>query len=136
MELQPSLNWEPDIFYNCYFFPQYIFHSEAAPWRSLTVFIIFVQYSIMRFLKIIGPLLFFSFLGLQNLNAQTQSKTKVEQKPPVVKKQLTQVKSVPVATKSKTALKSASKQKMTAHKQQIKKAVRKKNITRRPIRRR
>ncbi len=90
----------------------------------------------MRFTKIIGFLIILSFLGLQSLNAQIQSKTKVVQKPLVLKKKITKVKSVPIATKSKTILKSASKQKMNARKQQIKKAVRKSRITRRPIRRR
>ncbi len=89
------------------------------------------NYKMMRFTKIIGFLLFFSLFGLQNLNAQTQNKTiSTEKKPPPT------VKTVPTVTKNKTVLKTATKQAVTARKQQIKKAVRKTNITRRPIRRR
>ena len=84
----------------------------------------------MRFTKIIGFLLLLSFLGLQNLNAQTQKKTTTQKKPPAT------VKTVPASTKSKTALKTITKKATTARKQQIKKAVRRSNITRRPIRRR
>lgn len=84
----------------------------------------------MRFTKIIGFLLLFCFLTLQSLNAQTQKKTTATKKPPQV------VKLVPAATKNKTALKTISKKATTARKQQIKKAVRRSNIARRPIRRR
>lgn len=84
----------------------------------------------MQLYKYIGIILIFSFLGLQSLSAQTQNKTTSD------KKQINTVKSVPTASKNKTALKTATKQVNAARKQQIKKAVRKSNMSKRPIRRR
>lgn len=83
----------------------------------------------MRFLKNIGLLFVFSLFALQSGYAQTQKKTNV-------KKATTTVKAVPAATKNKTALKKMSKQTTTARKQQIKKAVRRSNMTKRKIRKR
>ncbi|MCD6180240.1 MAG: hypothetical protein J7K39_10100 [Bacteroidales bacterium] len=84
----------------------------------------------MQFTKIIGFVLFLSLFGFKNLNAQTQKKTTAPKKPQ------TTVKTVPSLTKNKTTLKLATKKATMARKQQIKKAIRRSKISRRPIRRR
>ena len=71
----------------------------------------------------------FTFFGIKDLIAQSQKKVEVQ-------KTVTEVKSVPSAIKKNTVLKSAQRQAITAHKQQIKKAIRRTNMTKRPIRRR
>ena len=82
----------------------------------------------MRFIKIIGFIFLISFLSLQNLSAQSVKKTTTIKKPP------TEVKTVP--SLNKTAIKSVTKQASAIQKQQIKKAVRRTSLTKRPIRKR
>jgi hypothetical protein len=83
----------------------------------------------MRLTKIIGLLLIGLFIETQSLQAQKPKKVNL-------KKTDKSIKVVPSTSKNKIALKKASKMSTLVRKQQIKKAVRRSSISRRPIRRR